>query len=254
MRDYRFDFANGTTDLVETMSVRTGYVRFYELLSGGGIDPRIRVESMGGGWGVVLRPGQGFRLPAEEAAGVVVTNISGTAMAGALKLGPREWAFEDQRLTGTVNVVDQSSAITQSDQAFAAVLSPNAVAGQYAFGQVYSNTAGKVLEVRRIIATGTAAGTLFVHFDTTLQAGSTPVINRNYGGAALTGRMTQWNNAAAPGSLGSSILTTVVQAGVPVNVEFPEPVRLPQGVGLTAYVNTLGQAVQVNFYGREVSA
>lgn len=79
MRDYRFDFANGTTDLVETMSVRTGYVRFYELLSGGGIDPRIRVESMGGGWGVVLRPGQGFRLPAEEAAGVVVTNISGTA-------------------------------------------------------------------------------------------------------------------------------------------------------------------------------
>ena len=85
MRDYRFDFANGTTDLVETMSVRTGYVRYYECLSGGGVDQRIRVESMGGGWQCVLRPGQGFRLPAEETGGIVVTNLSGAAMAGTLK-------------------------------------------------------------------------------------------------------------------------------------------------------------------------
>jgi len=159
MRDYRFDFANGTTDLVETMSVRTGYVRFYELLSGGGIDPRIRVESMGGGWGVVLRPGQGFRLPAEEAAGVVVTNLSGTAMAGTLKLGPRDWAFEDQRLTGTVAVVDSNFALTQAGMAFSPYYFQVSAAGVLAHIQLLNPAAsGRTIEIQAL-ETGVSSAT-----------------------------------------------------------------------------------------------
>lgn len=152
MRDYRFDFANGTTDLVETMSVRTGYVRFYEVLSGGGLDPRIRVESMGGGWQCVLRPGQGFRLPEEETGGVVVTNMSGVAMAGTLKLGPRNWQFEDQRLTGTVSVVDSNFALTQSGQAFSAYHGYTPAASN--FGQIQLlNPAGsgRIIEVQSVL-------------------------------------------------------------------------------------------------------
>ena len=152
MRDYRFDFANGTTDLVETMSVRTGYVRFYEVLSGGGLDPRIRVESMGGGWQCVLRPGQGFRLPEEETGGVVVTNISGVAMAGTLKLGPRNWEFDDQRLTGTVSVVDSNFALTQSGQAFASFYGYTPAASNFAHIQLLNPSgSGRIIEVQSVI-------------------------------------------------------------------------------------------------------
>lgn len=160
MRDYRFDFANGTTDLVETMAVRTGYIRFYELLSGGGIDPRIRVESMGGGWQCILRPGQGFRLPAEEPTGVVVTNLSGVAMAGNIKLGPRDWQFEDQRLTGTVSVVDSNFALTQAGQAFAPYLFLAASAGNFGHIQFLNPIgSGRIIEVQSLIAgLGAATG------------------------------------------------------------------------------------------------
>jgi hypothetical protein len=163
MRDYRFDFANGTTDLVETLSVRTGYVRFYELLSGGGIDPRIRVESMGGGWSVVLRPGQGFRLPDEEAAGVVVSNLSGSAMVGTLKLGPRDWQFEDQRLTGTVAVVDSNYALTTSGLAFAPFLYIAATPGQFSQVQILNqHGSGKIVEVQSLSLNIASAGNVAV--------------------------------------------------------------------------------------------
>lgn len=173
MRDYRFDFSNGTTDLVEAFSVRTGYVRFYELLSGGGVDPRIRVESMGGGWAVVLRPGQGFRLPAEEQAGVVITNLAGTAMAGLVKLGPRDWEFEDQRLTGTVAVVDSNFALTSSGLALIAFSGLTPAANQYAYIQVLNPAAsGKIVEVQSILYGVGAVSTpnLFITSGLTLSA------------------------------------------------------------------------------------
>jgi hypothetical protein len=163
MRDYRFDFANGTTDLVEIFAVRCGYVRYYELLSGGGVDQRIRVESMGGGWAVVLRPGQGFRLPAEETAGIVITNISGTAMAGTLKLGPRDWQFEDQRLIGEVSVIDGGLTRTRSNQAFMGVSSiTTSTAANMAGVQLWNNAAigGRLLVVSQIIMHSSFAGTV----------------------------------------------------------------------------------------------
>jgi hypothetical protein len=188
MRDYRFDFSNGTTDLVETFSVRTGYVRFYEMVSGGGVDPRIRVESMGGGWSVVLRPGQGFRLPAEEQAGVVITNLAGTAMVGLVKLGPRDWEFEDQRLTGTVAVVDSNFALTQASMAFSPYYFQVSAAGVLAHIQLLNPVgSGRLIEIQALETSVSAATGVSVLLTTGLTLTSSAGVSANQNKAVSGG-------------------------------------------------------------------
>lgn len=87
---------------VDILDTLVGYVRFYELTSGGGADPRIRLKSLGGGINVEVLAGQGYRLPV-PVRGLVVENMSGVALTGKLAISPESsGGFEDDRITGTV--------------------------------------------------------------------------------------------------------------------------------------------------------
>lgn len=228
MRDYRFDFANGTTDLVETMSVRTGYVRYYECLSGGGVDQRIRVESMGGGWQCVLRPGQGFRLPAEETGGIVVTNLSGAAMAGTLKLGPRDWSFEDQRLVGEVSVIDGGRFRTLSGSVFGWRLSQAASVGNNNVAQIW-NPAGSGLRVL-VKSYSVQGGAMVCGFNNvSLGSAGGTIGNKLAGGASVPGGIVS-NQSYNPTQNPSGFVTVnQIPSGVPI-LE-PEPIVIPPGFG-----------------------
>ena len=235
MRDYRFDFANGTTDLVETMSVRTGYVRYYECLSGGGVDQRIRVESMGGGWQCVLRPGQGFRLPAEETGGIVVTNLSGAAMAGTLKLGPRDWSFEDQRLIGEVSVIDGGRARTLSGNTFSGTAFCNQVAATHAQCQLWNPAgSGRNATVSQIVVQSSFAwfaGISIASAALTNSGGN--AASKRTGGTASTAQLRTQNIAALPG--GSICLLSAPASGTSY-YKLTEPIVLAPGFGLTLTV------------------
>lgn len=247
MRDYLFDFANGTTDLVETMSVRTGYVRFYELLSGGGIDPRISVQSMGGGWGVVLRPGQGFRLPAEEAAGVVVTNLSGTAMAGTLKLGPKDWQFEDQRLLGEVSVIDGGKARTLAGMAFSGVAFCNAVSAQHAQAQLWNPAgSGRRANISQIVVQTTSAWFAGISIGAAAFTNlSGNAASKRSGGAASNTQLRTQNSPTLPG--GNIFILSESSNGT-AYYKLTEPIVILPGFGLNITVtNALNTDLGASF-------
>lgn len=235
MRDYRFDFANGTTDLVETFAVRCGYVRYYELISGGGVDQRIRVESMGGGWAVVLRPGQGFRLPAEETAGVVITNISGSAMAGTLKLGPRDWQFEDQRLIGEVSVVDGGRARTLAGIAFVGVAFGGAVAAQHAQAQLWNPAgSGRSATVSQIVVQSTSAWFAGVAIGSSAFTNSSGnAVCKRSGGSASNAQLRTQNSPSLPGGSGVLLSGSLNETAY---YKLTEPIVLLPGFGLNVTV------------------
>jgi subtilisin family serine protease len=161
----------------------------------------------------------------------------------------------DDRITGNITVIDQSGDITRSNVAFQAVAAPNQVSSQYAFCQLWNPTAGKVLEIRRIqVTTSAATGTIFLHFDTGALASSTNAINRNYGGTAPGAQSRYSNAAAAPGTLGAIVAAANVAAGQIYTFDFVEPIILPQNIGITVFANTLNTASVAVFFGREVNA
>jgi hypothetical protein len=229
------------------MSVRTGYVRYYECLSGGGVDQRIRVESMGGGWQCVLRPGQGFRLPSEETGGIVVTNLSGAAMAGTLKLGPRDWQFEDQRLLGEVSVIDGGRSRTLSNTAFAGQATCSAVAATFAHAQLWNPAgSGRILLVSQTIVGSSFAwfcGMSFVASALSNLTGN-PQSKRSNGSASVAQLRTQ-NNAVLLGS------TNLVALSGPVNVtnsyKLTEPFAIVPGNGLTVSITSQNTDLSASF-------
>jgi hypothetical protein len=259
MRDYRFDFANGITDLVETFAVRCGYVRYYELISGGGVDQRIRVESMGGGWSVVLRPGQGFRLPAEETAGVVITNISGSAMAGMLKLGPRDWQFEDQRLLGEVSVVDGGLSRSRANSAYAGgVAMTSTVLTNMAGLQLWNNASagGPLLVVSNLSVFSGFSGAVqyALRLDNTAANNPQAVRSKMAGGANSAIAQLRSTESNIWGTPTSTWLTTP-QVGAKDSFRATEPIVIPPQFGLmvTDNVTTAIHTTWANFEHYEVT-
>jgi len=153
----------------------------------------------------VLRPGQGFRLPAEEQAGVVITNLAGTAMAGLVKLGPRDWQFEDQRLTGTVAIVDSNFALTMSGQAFSPYWGYTPIAGNLAHIQILNPTgSGKIIEIQALLlGAGSSMG-----FGVVLTSGLT--LSNNVAGAFQSKLLS--NSVAASGQIRTQDNPTPLQS------------------------------------------
>jgi hypothetical protein len=102
------------------VDVAASYVYFYEG-SAGGADTTLLIQRIGDGATALLRPGQAIKFPASSAANTkfLISNVAGQAViSGKLLFANGE--FSDNRVTGSVEVVDGGRARTLMNQAFVA--------------------------------------------------------------------------------------------------------------------------------------
>lgn len=117
--------------------------KFFKYRSGTGA---IRVRASKGGY-VDLLPGQGVRGLDFES--LTVADRSGANNAGVLIVG--DFDFQDDRIAGTVDVVDGGRTRTIQGQAFMGYAGVTSAAGQYSTSQLWNPAgSGKRLVVEQI--------------------------------------------------------------------------------------------------------
>lgn len=125
--------------------------KFFKYVSGTG---KIRVRHSGGG-SVDLLPGQGvWNL---DYTSLTISDRTGAANVGVILAG--DFDFHDDRISGTVDVVDGGRARTIANNAFTAGVSMVAAAGEYPITQLWNPVgSGRLLIVSGVTATAASAG------------------------------------------------------------------------------------------------
>ena len=121
MQDYDIKLAPGD---VRVINVQADYI-YYRAGSAGGADPAIEFSRRSGGERVFLYPGQSYRLPADSAYGSewALRNLKGEqTIIGSILMG--EGSFQDNRISGAVEVIDGAKSRTLAGMAFSIATAP----------------------------------------------------------------------------------------------------------------------------------
>jgi hypothetical protein len=220
MAQYDFTLpANGA----QTLDVSGTYFSYK-----GGLGP-IRVTSSDGAV-VDLLPGQGMsKLKFDR---LTVKDISGVANVGIILAGNGEW--RDERITGTVEVVDGGKNRTMANQAFMARTYLGATAGNTPEIQLWNPPASnKRLIVERVGRTCANGGSVGGFWSAVQGATLIPNagISKLAGGAFSAAQLR--TTSTVGGQTANYLFSDVLQPGIPVQFQFIEPVIVPPGWGLT---------------------
>lgn len=212
--------------------------KFFKYVAGTG---KIRVRINGGGY-VDLLPGQGVWNV--EFSTLNVSDRSGAANYGTLLAGIFD--FHDDRVAGTVEVVDGGKARTIANQAFMGGTSIIANAAEYPYVQLFNNTTTKRVILKSVVlstlATQQVALSGYSTAITTLVGG---VQSKQVGGAASSAEMRVKSDAAIFGN--PAFVNPNVTANVPFIYTFQEPLVLLPGNGVVARAGTANSYLSVNF-------
>ncbi|KDP85610.1 hypothetical protein CF70_013000 [Cupriavidus sp. SK-3] len=188
---------------------------------------------------ISLKPGQGFRF-SEQVTRWVVFNKSNLPLYGTLMIGSGD--FFDQRITGDVNVIDNAKARTLANTSFITAIGAGGTAGTLAHCQLW-NPAGRnvslIVEGLEVSAGAATAVNIWLTNGALGTLQSNPV-SKLAGGAASGAEGRVYNGAAASGS---QLFGTSLQANVPYQRRFVEPIVLPPGWGMFAMNNTVNQSL-----------
>jgi hypothetical protein len=204
--------------------------KFFKYKSGTGL---IRVRINKGGY-VDLLPGQG--VWGVDFDTLTMQDRSGAGNAGAILAG--EFDFHDDRIAGTVDVVDGGKARTLSGAAYCGGTAVISAAAQFSAVQLYNPSATKRLIIKALALSVTNSQQLSVFgYATPLtgapQSAASKLIG---GGAASVGELRTQSLVAAlslPALIGPYITTNV-----PFIYVFQEPVVLLQGQGMVIQGST----------------
>lgn len=221
---YDFSLAGGAT---QVMNIRG---RFFKYKAGAG---PIRVRASAGGY-VDLLPGQGVWNVDYDS--LTVQDKSGAANTGVLLAG--DFDFHDDRITGTVDVVDGGRTRTFNNTAFCLGTGTNGAAGQYPYVSLWNPAgSGKNVIVEAIIASsGGAGGWSLSGINTDFVTGSQPGRSKKPGGAASSGYV---KITSDPGILGIPYFTLDLAAATPFVYLPKEPFLLTPGNGIAAHGTVL---------------
>lgn len=204
---------------------------------------------------ISLRPGQGFRF-SQQVTRWVVFNRGNVPLQGFLLIGSGD--FFDQRIAGTVDVIDGGKARTLGGQSYVANGGANAVAGQYSVAQMW-NPAGSnrkaIIESIQLVSTGSPVVGQILLQNNILGGG--PVLNQ-YGQSKLAGGApsviaTYGLNTASLVPATPMMLLTAQAYSTPL-VKPVEPFVLPPGWGVTVWGFIVNSTVGVNFEWYEEAA
>lgn len=183
-----------------------GTFLYYLAGSAGGADPTLRVRNGFGATTVLLKPGQSIRIPPAELRSDTWTleNFAGAAtILGTVLVG--EGDFSDNRISGTVQVIDVTRQQTVSNMAFMGYVSSGAQAASNSQMMVFNPPgSGKNVYIDRIQTnSGNANDSLMMSFATST-AGCTDkgtLTSKLAGGAASQAHQYTALAGALPGGL-----------------------------------------------------
>lgn len=177
---------------------------------------------------ITLRPGQGFRF-SEQVTRWVVFNRGSVPLTGFLLIGSGD--FFDQRIAGTVDVIDGGKARTLQNQAFIAMGYQAPLASNFAMVQLWNPVgSGKnlVLEQYTVGCSANSGIMSWVHtspLSTLSMAGKSKLL----GAADGVGQVRQQTN---PVDLGTQMGQVYVQGANGFPVKLVEPIVIRPGYGL----------------------
>lgn len=214
--------------------------RFVKYVQGAG---PIRVTLSAGGY-VDLLPGQGvFGI---EYQNFVVEDRAGIDNRGVIMAG--SFDFRDDRITGTVDMVDGGYNRTMAGQAFSGALFQTGVAGQYSHGLLFNPATSKksVIVSSYDLATNTAATALVGLYSGGFQGGAGGASKLTDGDPSVSLLQTLAQAAMVPPSVNSKVL--YLTANTQFVGTLKEPIVLMPGSGLLICVNSgAGLPLTANF-------
>ena len=196
---------------------------------------------------IVLRPGQGYRF-AEQVQRWVVYNRGNVPLSGSLMIGTGD--FFDQRISGDVNVLDNSRSRTLSGDAFMSYMYSAASAGQTAHSQLWNPVgSGTRAVVRQFSGSSATAGIVVMTPHTSPIATLLPNAPKSrYVNVGRASKLEQRVESAAAfiGTSGNLYAQTIAAGGV-AKEQFTSPIILDPGQGLIIRLeNALGATLVVN--------
>lgn len=220
---------------------------YYYAGSAGGADSTITLRGVSSGLRLILKPGQAFRLPSGDVeTSWILTNYANTAtIIGTVLVGDGD--ITDNRVTGSVEVVDGEKARTLAGGMYSAAITGSPVAGQYPFVQLWNPAgSGKNLIVTQLSLNSTSDVGINVMFENAARPTdqtSYQLLNKKSGSALGVG-LVKVGNSATPGA------TAMLTAFVKTNTVSPWPIKgaviVTPGYGLTAWASTLGTLITMN--------
>jgi hypothetical protein len=210
--------------------------RFFKYKSGTG---SIRVRTSAGGY-VDLLPGQGVWNV--DFTTLTVSDRTSSQNVGVILAG--EFDFHDDRIVGTVDVVDGGKVRVQSGVTFAGSKKTAPGGGAlYAVTQLWNPVgSGKNVYVAQVNVDTDVAGVLLCStVNAELNPGvSVAIQNKRTGGADSTAVMESLAHATlgGPGTL-RKVFEMPMGGNVPFNYKFTEPFMLTPGYGINVYHGTV---------------
>ena len=232
-----------------TVNVQATYV-YYESASAGGADTRIKVVTDYGDE-FMLKVGQGTQLK-KGYTRLYVSNVKGQgAIIGNLVLADEP--FADNRVVGSVEVIDGGKNRTMAGNTFIGSVSIGATPGFNGAAQLFNPGASGVnLFVSSFSISSATTGNLLL-----LRAAVAPLVssagyggNKRIGASAAASQLRYEGLAALPG--GANMLQ-IMNGIEPFKFEFDEPLMIPPANGINIFSNQQNATVVANFEWHEES-
>lgn len=230
----QFDFNVGPNQSQHIDAVGT----FIKYKAGAGT---IRVRLNGGGY-IDLLPGQGVNNV--KFTSIDVQDRTGSQNSGTILAGIYD--FRDDRITGTVDVVDGGRTRTFNNQAFSQGAGMNGSAGQYPYVFLFNPAgSGKNVIIESIVVSSNAVGGWGLSWTANDPAvGSAPGRSKKAGGANSAAYLKVLSD---PTLIGTGYFTLDLQASQPFVHVPKEPYLLVPGTGLAVRGSISGGNINSTF-------
>lgn len=243
-QDYDFRLAVGGTQEINS----EGRFLYYLSGSAGGLSERIKVKHQASGLQMKLMPGQAFELPAGAKLGASwrIENADGQAViVGSVIVG--RGAFKDNRMSGSVSVVEGGKVRTSSGGAFSGYLGQSAVAGKYAHVQIWNPAGSKknIFVESMIFVVSASPSFVVVAHDSGQLTAQWASTSKKVGGALSAGVLCKGSLASV--AIGEALAGMTIQQNVPQVLNFREPLMVPEGRGVVVASQVLASDLQVSF-------
>jgi hypothetical protein len=207
--------------------------RFFYYLNGstGGADQTIKVRAGNSGLSFLLKPGQSITLDDSEKKPDTwyISNYAKQAVIlGQILTG--EGSFTDNRISGSVEVIDGGKNRTLAGGAFSAASSANPTAANYAFSYLYNPAgSGKNVIVNDMQVSSTTGQTIYVVTGTGVPPGIAYAGTSKKAGSGLASAAVKYEGAQAayPGT--NVLFANAVAAATPQRIQLTDPIVLTLG-------------------------
>lgn len=235
---------------VRLIDVQADYI-YYLSGSAGGMDATIQFRPESGGETVYLKPGQAYKLSSEGRMGNrwSMINLKGEAtIIGQVLMGQGE--FSDNRISGSVEVVDGGKARTIAGVTFMQCIAVGPVAGQLAFAQLWNPVgSNRRLVVASVFAATGTTGPNGIVLSYATQALANFIANcqaKRPGAANSIAQARSVNSATTSVVAGQSMYREPGPNGAMLGRVFDEPLVVDPGYGLLVYTDDPGASVSAN--------